>query len=57
VISDPKLPHHKSSSRRRQSNDWLAADRRETMKTTGVIFMVGAILIFGAWLILGGVNW
>lgn len=51
---DLKLPHGKSSARRRDRNEWQDQDRSDRNKAIGVVAVVVVILAVGVWLILHG---
>jgi hypothetical protein len=51
VSEELKLPRAKSQTSRGQTNEWMAADRRETWKIVGLVLFFASILAAGAWLI------
>ncbi len=58
VIPDPKLRSPSASRRttaRRTTDEWVAADQRETRKTVATLALVAIFTITGLWLILGAV--
>jgi hypothetical protein len=54
-MADEKLPSAGPNRKRRNTrNEWVAADRMETMRMVATILAVVAVLGFGLWLVVSG---